>query len=63
MQGFDYAQCLVAFGSEEDLTPHVTDVKKFGERREETALVFTGQVPVWVKVGNAKVVLSAGDRC
>ena len=62
-QGFDHAQWLAAFGCEEDLQQHVADPKKFIERRAETALVFTDQVPVWVKIGNSKVVFGAGDRC
>ena len=60
-QGFDYAQWLAAFGSEEDLIKHVADPKKFIERRAETAMVFTDQVPVWIKIGNKKVVFGPQD--
>jgi len=62
-QGFDYAQWLAAFGSADQLKAHIADVPKFCERRQETALIFTDQVPVWIKIGNKKVVFSAGDRC
>ena len=61
-QGFDRAQWLVGFGTEEDLKPHIADPPKFMERRAETAMVFSDQVPVWIKIGNRKAVFSAADK-
>ncbi len=32
------------------------------ERREQTALVFSDQIPFWVKIGNRKVVFAAHEQ-
>ena len=61
-QGFDRAQWLAAFGTVEDLKPHIADPARFINRREDTALIFSDQVPVWIKIGNRKIVFSAADK-
>ena len=61
-QGWDRACWLAAFGDQDDLKPFVADPARFIDRRSETAVVMSDQVPFWVKIGNRKVVCSAADK-
>ncbi len=39
----------------------MADVPRFMERREQTALIFSDQIPFWVKIGNRQVVFAGHE--
>ena len=53
-QLYDYLIWLTANGSSEELKDFVADPAKFRENWRQTALTFTDQIPVWLKVGVTK---------
>ena len=54
-QGFDGALWRAAFVEESELQHFIADPAKFVARRTETALVFSDEVPFWIKIGFRKV--------
>ena len=58
VQGFDNAVWRAAFASQEELKFYVADPAKFRERQARTALIFSDEIPFWVKVGHQKVLFA-----
>jgi hypothetical protein len=55
VQGFDNAVWRAAFASQEELKYYVADAARFRERQARTALIFSDEIPFWVKIGHQKV--------
>ena len=55
---FDYLVWLVAKGTGEDLVDFVADPALFRERRKQTVICMTDQIPVWLKVDRGKRIVS-----
>ncbi len=49
---------LAAFGSEEELSTEVALPKQFKEQRSDTWLLFSDQIPFWVKIGHQRCLLA-----
>ena len=62
MQGWDEALWLASCADEAALKKHVADPARFVERRSQTVVVLSNQVPFWLKLGNRKVVFSEADK-
>jgi len=60
-QQFDERMYLAAFGSEAELASWVADPGAFVAHRGETWLVFSDQIPFWVKIGMMKVLYAAWE--
>ncbi len=61
VQGFDNALWRAAFADAEELKHFVADVPKFQERIRATALLFSDEVPFWVKIGHRKVLFASWE--
>jgi len=61
MQSWDFTMRLAANGTEEDLSSVVAVPKDFIKNRQQLALVFTDQVPVWIARQKKKVVFAEHD--
>ena len=61
LQGFDRAQWRAAFGSVEDLQDWVADPQGFIDRRLETVIILSDQIPFWVKIGKLRVLMAAWE--
>ena len=55
---FDWLNYLVAYGTPDQLGDHVARPEEFMLHRKETVLLFTDQVPVWLKVEAGSLLLS-----
>ena len=58
VQGFDNAVWRTAFGSQVELQYYVADPARFRERAARTALIFSDEIPFWVKLGHQKVLFA-----
>ena len=58
MRSFDRAIWLAGVGMAEDLKGQVALPEQFILHRKNCALVFTDQIPVWVKIGRRKIVFA-----
>ena len=48
------------------MNDYVADVSAFKEQRKDTWLVFSDEIPLWIKIGLLKTVFAdweLGDRC
>ena len=61
VQGFDNAVWRAAFGREGELKFYVADPVKFRQRQARTALIFSDEIPLWVKIGHQKVLFAAWE--
>jgi len=55
-KSFDYVMWLAAFADKELLSKYVADPESFIARRAQTWLLFSDQIPFWVKIGKRKIV-------
>ena len=55
---FDFLSWLVANGTHQELADFFAQPEQFRQRYRETALLFTDQIPVWLKVEAASTVVS-----
>ena len=62
VQQFDQRLWLAAFGTEEQLSMHVADAKKFMLHRKDIVLVFVDQIPFWVKVGKMRTLFASWGK-
>ena len=62
MQSWDCAARLAASGTEEDVSALVAVPKDFIKNRQQLALTFTDQVPVWLVHQKKKVVFAAHEK-
>jgi hypothetical protein len=62
MKSWDYALWLAGLASVEDLRGHVALPQQLVDRRKDVALVFSDQVPVWLKIGQRKIVLAGHEQ-
>ena len=58
MRSWDYAVWLAGLATADQLRGHVALPAQFIEHRKEVALVMTDQVPVWLKIGQRKIVFA-----
>ena len=57
-RSWDYAIWLAGLGTSEDLRGHVALPQQFIDHREKVVLVMSDQVPVWLKIGQRKIVFA-----
>ena len=57
-KAFDYALWLAGCADKAELADFVADPEQFILHREDTWLLFSDQIPFWVKIGKRKVVCS-----
>ena len=55
VQGFDGGVWRAAFAREDELKFFVADPVKFRQRQARTTLIFSDEIPFWVKIGHQKV--------
>ena len=60
-QGFDVQLHRAAFGDLVQLRPFIADAVKFIERRSSSCLIFSDQVPFWVKIGQPKMLYASWE--
>ena len=58
MRSWDHAVWLAGLGTADQLRGHVALPAQFIDHRKEVALVMTDQVPVWLKIGQRKIVFA-----
>ena len=58
MRSWDYAIWLAGLATTADLRGHVSLPAQFIEHRANVALVMSDQVPVWLKIGQRKIVFA-----
>ena len=61
-KSFDYVMWLAAFADKELLSKYVADPESFIARRAQTWLLFSDQIPFWVKIGKRKVVVAEFEK-
>ena len=57
-QHFDERCHLACFGEPEELKDYVASVKTFQEKRKDTWLVFSDEIPLWIKIGLLKTIFA-----
>jgi len=61
-KSFDYVMWVAAFADKELLSKYVADPESFISRRAQTWLLFSDQIPFWVKIGKRKVVVAEFEK-
>ena len=65
LQAWDRILYKAAFASQAELKTAVANPASFQELRAETVLIFSDQIPFWVKIGHTKQLVAAwetGDK-
>ena len=57
-QQFDERCHLASFGKTEELKDYVASVAAFQEMRKNTWLVFSDEIPLWIKIGLLKTIFA-----
>ena len=57
-QQFDERCHLACFGEKEELKDYVADVATFQKMRKDTSLVFSDEIPLWIKIGLLKTIFA-----
>ena len=49
---------MACFGEKEELKDYVADVATFQKMRKDTSLVFSDEIPLWIKIGLLKTIFA-----
>ena len=60
-QQFDERMFIASCGEVEELKTWVADPQRFVQDRAKTWLLFSDQVPIWIKIGMLKILYSAAE--